>query len=42
MAANGSDLAIVSPTLINWKSIFIEQFGLGIGDEWLLRMCGCR
>ena len=36
MAVNGSvDSIIVSPSLIKWKTVFIEQFDLGIGEEWL-------
>ena len=29
---DGSDLRIVSPSLIKWKPVFIEEFDLGIGD----------
>ena len=32
---NNNDLPIVSPSLIKWKPVFIEQFDLGIGEEWL-------
>ena len=39
MAVNGSvDSIIVSPSLIKWKPVFIKQFDLGIGEEWLPRM----
>lgn len=33
--AENSSLPIVSPSLIKWKPVFIEQFDLGIGEEWL-------
>ena len=32
---NNNDLPTVSPLLIKWKSVFIEQFDLVIGEEWL-------
>ena len=32
---NNNNLPIVSPSLIKWKPVFIEQFDLGIGEEWL-------
>ena len=35
MARNCSDLPVVSPSLVKWKPVFIEQFDLGIGKEWL-------
>ena len=36
MAMNGcEDSIIVSPSLIKWKPVFIKQFDLGIGEEWL-------
>ena len=35
---NNNDLPIVSPSLIKWKPVFIEQFDLGIGEEWLPRV----
>ena len=39
MAVNDtSGEPIVSPSLIKWKPVFIEQFDLGIGEEWLLRV----
>ena len=38
MAENGRDLPIVSPSLLKWKPVFIEQFNLGIGEEWLPRV----
>ena len=39
MAVNGtSGEPIVSPSLIKWKPVFIEQFDLGIGEEWLPRV----
>ena len=38
MAENGRDLPIVSPSLLKWKPVFIEQFDLGIGEEWLPRV----
>ena len=31
---NNNDL----PLLIKWKPVFIEQFDLGIGEEWLPRV----
>ena len=39
MAVNGtSGEPIVSPSLIKWNPVFIEQFDLGIGEEWLPRV----
>ena len=35
-SASGSDLPIVNHLLIKWKPVYIEQFDLGIGKEWLL------
>ena len=32
---NNNDLPIFSPSLIKWKPVFIEQFDLRIGEEWL-------
>ena len=35
---NNNDLPIVSPLLIKWKPMFLEQFNLGIGEEWQPRV----
>ena len=35
---DNNDLPIVSPLLIKWKPMFIEQFDLGIGEELLPRV----
>ena len=37
-SASGRDLPIVSPSLVKWKPVFIEQFDLGIREEWLPRV----
>ena len=35
MVLTKGNLPVVSSSFIKWKPVFIEQFHLGIGEEWL-------